>query len=208
MSTNPRAMAEPAERFFGKYRGTVASNIDPKQMGRIQVRVPSVLGDGQMSWAMPCVPYAGAGVGLFMVPPVGANVWVEFEGGDLDHPIWAGCFWGPGEVPARPASPAVKILRTDSISLELDDTPGVGGLTCKVQAPAVPGTLTITCNREGIALTTPHGSLELTPSEVAIEQATASATLSPAGIKLENGVASVELSPVSVRINGDALEVL
>jgi len=43
------------------------------------------------------------GVGLFFLPPKGANVWVEFEGGDPDYPIWSGCFWSDGEVPAQPA---------------------------------------------------------------------------------------------------------
>ena len=50
---------------------------------------------------MPCAPFAGSGVGFFALPPVGANVWVEFEGGDPDYPIWSGCFWGAGEVPAH-----------------------------------------------------------------------------------------------------------
>ncbi|MCB1831203.1 MAG: baseplate assembly protein, partial [Gammaproteobacteria bacterium] len=67
-------------QFFGKYRGSVENNVDPQMMGRIQVSVPAVLGDGTLSWAMPCVPYAGPGVGLFTLPPNGANVWVEFEG--------------------------------------------------------------------------------------------------------------------------------
>lgn len=77
-------------QFFGKYRGKVENNIDPMMMGRVQVSVPAVLGDGGLSWAMPCAPYAGSGVGFFAIPPTGANVWVEFEGGDPDYPIWSG----------------------------------------------------------------------------------------------------------------------
>nr|HMP43165.1 phage baseplate assembly protein V [Roseiflexaceae bacterium] len=87
-------------QFFGKYRGKVEQNVDPLQIGRVQVRVPAVLGEGRMSWAMPCVPYAGPGVGMFAIPPVGASVWVEFEGGDPDYPIWSGCFWERGDAPA------------------------------------------------------------------------------------------------------------
>ena len=93
------------EKYFGKYQGRVTDNLDPKHLGRIQVSAPSVLGAGRKSWAMPCVPYAGKGVGLFAIPPIEANVWVEFEGGDLDHPIWSGCFWGTGEVPGRGKTP-------------------------------------------------------------------------------------------------------
>ena len=115
--------------YFGKYRGTVVNNIDPMQQGRIQVSVPSVLGGGQLSWAMPCVPYAGSGVGLFLIPPVDANIWVEFEAGDPDYPIWSGCFWGIGEVPALPAIAEMKVLKTDSCTITLNDLPGIGGVT-------------------------------------------------------------------------------
>ncbi len=116
-----------APRFFGKYRGTVASNVDPLLLGRVQVSCPAVLGSGQLSWALPCTPYAGNDVGLFLVPPVGANVWVEFEAGDPDVPILGGCFWGTGEVPAAPALAEMKVLKTDSMTIELSDLPGAGG---------------------------------------------------------------------------------
>src|ERR1700704_4306695 len=96
--------------FFGKYRGRVVGNRDPLNLGRIQVSVPAVLGDFRNNWALPCVPYAGKKVGLYLMPPVGANVWVEFEAGDPDYPIWAGCFWGVGEVPASPAIPNMKVF--------------------------------------------------------------------------------------------------
>jgi hypothetical protein len=115
-------------QFFGKYRGKVENNIDPQFQGRIQVSVPAVLGQGQLSWAMPCVPYAGSGVGLFAIPPVGANIWVEFEGGDPDYPIWSGCFWGLGEVPVMPAVSQMKVLKTDNVTVTINDLPGVGGI--------------------------------------------------------------------------------
>ncbi|MCB0167277.1 MAG: baseplate assembly protein [Anaerolineae bacterium] len=117
------------QRYFGKYRGKVANNIDPQQIGRIQVQCPDVLGEGQMSWAMPSVPYAGSGVGFFMIPPVGANVWVEFEGGNPDYPIWGGCFWGVGEAPATPAVAEMKVIKTDIATITLNDLPGAGGVT-------------------------------------------------------------------------------
>jgi uncharacterized protein involved in type VI secretion and phage assembly len=115
-------------QFFGKYRGQVENNIDPQQMGRIQVSVPAVLGEGTLSWAMPCVPFAGSGVGFFAIPPSGANVWVEFEGGDPDYPIWSGCFWGLGEAPAMPAIEQMKVLKTDVGTITVNDLPGVGGI--------------------------------------------------------------------------------
>jgi len=87
-------------KFYGKYRGTVTNNVDPLMLGRVQVECPAVFGDGRQNWAMPCTPYAGDGVGLFLVPPNDASVWVEFEGGDPRTPIVGGCFWEVGQVPA------------------------------------------------------------------------------------------------------------
>ncbi len=121
-------------QFFGKYRGKVENNVDPMQLGRIQVSVPAVLGDGTLSWAMPCVPYAGPQVGFFAIPPRDANVWVEFEGGDPDYPIWSGCFWGVGEVPALPALAEMKVIKTDGLTLTLSDLPGIGGITLETSS--------------------------------------------------------------------------
>jgi uncharacterized protein involved in type VI secretion and phage assembly len=122
-------------QFYGKYRGTVANNIDPQQLGRLQIQVPSVLGDSRLSWAMPCVPYAGPGVGFFLIPPVGARIWVEFERGDPDYPIWVGGFWEQSsDVPASPPLAEKKVVKTDTATLTLDDTPGAGGITIETTA--------------------------------------------------------------------------
>jgi hypothetical protein len=94
------------KQFFGKYRGTVVNNVDPLQIGRIQVIVPDVSNVIPTSWAMPCVPIAGKQSGVFMIPQVGAGVWIEFEQGDPDYPVWVGGFWGiVAEVPALALAP-------------------------------------------------------------------------------------------------------
>lgn len=83
--------------YYGKYRGTVENAVDPLGLMRIQVRVPTVLDDAVL-WATPCVP-----VGYLGVPAVGSGVWVEFEEGQADHPIWSGCWLEePGTVSALP----------------------------------------------------------------------------------------------------------
>jgi hypothetical protein len=158
------------QQFLGKYRGVVTNNIDPLLLGRVQVSVPAVLGTGQLSWAMPCTPYAGAQVGLFLVPPIGANVWVEFEAGDPDYPILAGCFWGAGEVPASPAIPNMKIFKTDGIILTMSDVPGGGGFTLEVNPPSVPTPLKMVFNASGIELTNGAASVKLTPASVSINK--------------------------------------
>jgi Type VI secretion system/phage-baseplate injector OB domain len=93
-------MTEPA-RFYGIYRGTVVNNIDPMMLGRIMATVPDVGGTTPSTWAMPCVPLAGEQMGTFMVPQIGSGVWIQFEAGDPDKPVWMGGWWGnPAEVPA------------------------------------------------------------------------------------------------------------
>lgn len=118
--------AHQIQRFFGKYRGTVASIEDPDKRGRIQAHVPEVGADVSIHWAEPCVPYAGEGVGQFMIPSVGAGVWIEFEAGDLSRPIWTGCWWGRDQPPkdhsGTAAMPPKKIIRSEQgLIVALDD---------------------------------------------------------------------------------------
>ncbi|WP_287156049.1 phage baseplate assembly protein V [Chloroflexus sp.] len=151
-------------QFFGKYRGKVENNIDPLQQGRVQVSVPAVLGDGRLSWAMPCVPFAGNSVGLFLVPPTGANVWVEFEGGDPDYPIWSGCFWAPGEVPASPALAEMKVWKTATATITINDIPGAGGITIETTTGA-----RIAISATGIEIVNGQGaSIKLTGPQISL----------------------------------------
>ncbi|HEY5958837.1 MAG TPA: phage baseplate assembly protein V [Polyangiaceae bacterium] len=126
MSTRPQTQQKcPPEpqhaRYFGKYRGRVVSNRDPQHRGRLQVKVPQVL-DEASTWAMPCVPYAGAGMGFFAMPEEGTGVWVEFEAGDPSFPIWVGCFWNKDDIPD--SDPDKKFFKTKKFSLTIDDTVG------------------------------------------------------------------------------------
>jgi len=84
------------EKYYGKYRGLVLNNVDPLQKGRLLVQVPDVLGLSTSSWAMPCVPVAGPQMGTYFIPIIGSGVWIEFEGGNPDYPIWTGGFWDTG----------------------------------------------------------------------------------------------------------------
>ena len=126
------------DRHWGKYRGTVTDNQDPRHQGRLRVQVPEVLGDTDSGWALPCAPYGGDRMGLYAVPAVGAGVWVEFEAGDVSRPIWVGCWWAENGVPTdeagTAATPAVKLLRSeqglllalhdDSQTIALSDSQG------------------------------------------------------------------------------------
>jgi hypothetical protein len=136
-------LAEQIERrFFGKYRGFVVDASDPAQLGRLRLRVPSVLGEQVVTgWATPCLPYGGlAGEGQLFVPERDATVWVEFEEGDLEFPIWTGAFWTRGDQgsglpkPVKPdgtqedsvqQTPTRKILTTaKGHTIQLEDADG------------------------------------------------------------------------------------
>jgi hypothetical protein len=156
-------MSNSAQKYYGKYRGTVINNIDPLQIGRIQVSVPDVsVIPG--TWAMPCLPIAGKQEGVFMVPQIGAGVWVEFEQGNPDYPIWVGGFWGSAaEVPALalvpPAIPPgqnIVVQTTAQNTLVLSDsapTPVSGGIVLKSTTGAM-----IVVNDSGIYIQNGKGA--------------------------------------------------
>jgi len=115
------------KRYYGKYRGLVVDNDDPSQLGRLKARVPEVLGDVTSGWALPCTPYAGAGSGQYTVPEPDTGVWIEFEAGDPSRPIWSGCWWGDGQLPAdnggQSGSPDLKVIRSEQgLMVTLDDS--------------------------------------------------------------------------------------
>lgn len=119
--------------FYGKYRGTVSNNVDPMMLGRIQAMVPDVAGFMPSSWATPCLPVAGINMGIFTVPPIGAGVWIEFERGDPDYPIWVGGFWGSAaETPklsqvVPPGLAGITLQTTLMNGIMVSDAPGPTG---------------------------------------------------------------------------------
>jgi uncharacterized protein involved in type VI secretion and phage assembly len=146
--------------YLGKYRGTVVNNIDPMQIGRLQVLVPDVSGVALSSWAMPCLPMAGIQTGFFTIPIPGSGVWVEFEQGDSDYPVWVGCFWGSAaEVPVLalavpPAVPGFTLQTPLQNGLTISDVPGpTGGILMKTATGAI-----LSISDVGITLTNGKGA--------------------------------------------------
>ncbi len=156
--------------FYGKYRGVVSDNQDPLMQGRIKARVPDVLGDKESGWALPCLPFGGSQMGFFAVPDTGAGVWIEFEHGDPDYPVWAG-FWpgGSSDMPSSALTPPglsnkVVIVTKGGNSLLLDDTPGTGGITLQTAQGAK-----IVMNTQGISIDDGQGgTIALQATQVSI----------------------------------------
>ncbi|UBF28589.1 phage baseplate assembly protein V [Kovacikia minuta CCNUW1] len=142
-------------QFLGKYRGKVATNKDPLNLGRIQVEVPAIYGSGQANWAMPCSPYAGKNIGFFAIPPIGSNIWVEFEAGDPNYPIWVGCFWGEDQLPeaAKVEEPEkIQMFKADGFTAIVSNVGENKGLTIEVETPIVERKLKLVFNADGIEI--------------------------------------------------------
>jgi hypothetical protein len=176
------------KKYYGKYRGKVINNLDVRNLGRLLVRAPSVLGTHQ-AWAMPCVPYAGLNVGFLMTPPIAANVWIEFEGGNPNYPIWSGCFWGEGQRPK--GLPTEQGIKTAASTFSLNDMPGAGNITLQIGPPATQIPLSIVLNSTGMTLEAMVAQLKLAPEAVALKLQAASVQLSPASVSINNGALEV-----------------
>ena len=169
--------ATTVDRFYGKYRGIVVDNNDPLRLARLQVRVPDVLGTLTSGWALPCLPVAGNGMGVFALPPVGANVWVEFEQGDAAFPVWTGGFWDDASPPPQravdpPRLQNVLLQTAGGSSLLITDQPGPrGGIVLRS-----PGGVSLTLNDTGITLVSGAAKITMSLTTVDINDSALSIT--------------------------------
>lgn len=174
MSVNGR------NKFYGRYRGTVAINIDPKQLGRLMVRVPDVLGNDSSIWAEPATPLVGTNMGFSFVPPVNSGVWVEFQQGDPNYAVWTGGWRGSvADVPAAankapPTNPPIVIQSQTQNQLVISATPGEG---ITIETSAGPTGPRVEITPVGITLSTGKGaSIELVGNTVKINNTSLTVT--------------------------------
>jgi hypothetical protein len=160
------------QSYFGIYQGIVAdSQQTPPPLGRIFVRVPDLFGDQVIGPAWPCLPFAGNKMGFFAVPPKDTLVWIMFEMGHSDLPVWLGSFWEeekempplPQGVQQNPNS-AVLICTQGGHSILLDDAKSGGGITLKTS-----GGQKIIVTSQSIEIDNGNGAkLELKNNQVSI----------------------------------------
>jgi hypothetical protein len=189
------------KRFWGKYRGKVLDNVDPLFQGRIIAKVPSISGS-LLNWALPCTPYAGPDVGFYAVPPIGADVWIEFEGGDPDYPVWVGCFWGPEDIlhVPEPVVPELKVFKTAHTTIVINDLDEVGGAKISVNPPAVDVPLEIEMNAEGIRLSCPEATIQMTPASITQSVPEAVATMEAANISFTVPESVIDMTPETISV--------
>lgn len=180
-------------RFYGKFRATVVQNVDPEKRGRLQLMIPDVLGPVPSTWAEACTPLAGPTgppMGVYMVPPIGAGIWAEFEQGDPNYPIWAGCRWGAqSDIPlaalgGNPADPSIVLQSLLQQAIIVSDMPP------SVPPPVMPPT-------------PPTGG-------VILKSATgASIVVNDAGVFISNGKgATISMIGPTITINNGALVIV
>jgi hypothetical protein len=148
--------------YFGKYRGIVTDSDDPENMGRIKATVAAIYGDTKESpWCLPAATFAGNAHGLLLLPKKGDGVWIEFEAGNISHPVWTGCWWGKKDLP-DPKGVAQHVLTTPKgLQIVLDD-----------DAPKLqllhPGGAEITMTDSSITIKIGSAQIELSSSGVSV----------------------------------------
>ena len=169
-----------ATSYFGKYRGIVTDVDDPNNQCRIKARVDGLLNGQETGWALPVAPFAGNGHGMVMLPAIGSGVWIEFEAGRLDNPLWSGAWWASGERPEPQGAQVRVIVSEHGHKVILDD--------------------------ENDEMKLVHGSpggpeIKLTGSEILLTCGACEIKISTDNISLNNGQIKIGLAGVSL-VNG------
>jgi uncharacterized protein involved in type VI secretion and phage assembly len=165
-------------RFYGKYRGVVTNNNDDDGLGRIMAQVPAVMGETEIGWALPAFAFVGDGHGCFMLPEVGSMVWIEFEAGNPDFPIWSGGFLAQNQSRPEPGDVSVRVIVSkNQHKIVLDDQSDkiivehAGGAKIELSNSEI--SLTLLASKmvmTGTSITFNDGVLRIGPAGVSLAQ--------------------------------------
>lgn len=189
-------------RFFGKYRGVVTDVDDPENMGRVKAQVAEIYKELDSPWALPSVPFAGPQHGFVLIPEVGDGVWFEFEGGDPSRPIWTGCWWASGDLPAPADTQVRALITTAGHQFVLDDeNKEIHLLHC--------GGAEIKITDDDITLTIGQSEMKMTSDDITLKNGTTEIKLTNSDLTLKGGSsAQIKLSASGVEVNNGAMKVM
>jgi len=203
-----------APGYFGVYPAIVTDIVDPRRLGRIEVRFPFLGSEGDRdvrAWATLCTPYADDEQGLEILPEVGSQVVVAFEAGNLRRPYILGAAWnGKAALPHQPEQANnIRLLRSRADSrLEFDDTAGgekvsitmAGGH--RVVLDNSPQELVVQHSNGCVLRMTPAGSIEI-QANVALNITATSVTVN-APISTFKGIVQCTTLKADVLVNSPA----
>ena len=220
-------MTKMERRIYGKYRALVIDNEDPELLGRLKLSAPVLGKDNVSGWATPCVPYGGdANQGMFFIPEPGAGVWLEFEEGDIQRPVWVGCYWskpdGKSEVP-KPndvegvedgdvqTPPTRKIIKTlKGHTLQFEDKDGEEFITLIQQTDGDEKNV-ITLSNSGITVTDFSGNkIEMTETGITMTDISGNIIeMSDSAFNIVSTVAfTIDASGQEVKIKASAIDLI
>lgn len=194
-------------RYYGKYPGLVLDNTSAEgpHRGRLKVQVPGILeevpgglGDRPLEVrAEPCFP-----PGFFFLPEPGAQVWVEFVAGDLDHALWTGVWYPEGATPPAiggdAPTEAQKLIRTPSGQvIQLEDTGGAERLVLTEEKHQS----TLTLDADGITLTRGQSTLLLKDDALELSIGQSTLTLKAGDITLSSNGNTLKLNASGATFN-------
>lgn len=201
--SKPKPLTDP-KRFWGLYRGKVINNIDPLELNRLEVEVPTIPGSAA-SFAMPCAPYGGFQVGMVLTPPIGANVWVEFENGDPSYPVWVGCFWTEGMKPALAELPTQQVFSTGSFNAMINDIPGAAEFLLEWGPPGFGVPCTLSINTEAVTFTVGEVVFTVTPEEASALMEPTNIIMTPEGLTVE-AAGDVNVTAPEISVTGNVTQ--
>jgi uncharacterized protein involved in type VI secretion and phage assembly len=173
---------QDSSRIFGVVVGIVTNNKDPKGMGRVRVKLPSISEDHESQWARVVTPMAGNGRGLYYLPEIDDEVLLGFENGIIDFPYVLGAVWNGKDKPPESNSDGKNNMRTmksrSGHTVRLDDSAGAEKIEIidktgnnKIVISSADNTISINADSD-ITIQSSRGKLKLNAVGVEINSTT------------------------------------
>ena len=166
-------------QFFSVYRAKVTNNTDTKSGGRIQVRIYGIhsqdeqeIPNSTLPWAIPALaPMGGtAQEGFFSIPEVDSIVWIFFDGGNHNLPIYFASApnksnWNTSAttttVIMNLGSKGIKIINSNGGEITMDEN---GNITIQAEQLDITSDGDMSINSGGSLEINSDGDMEITAS--------------------------------------------